>query len=301
MRYAVTLTALATFALATSGSVLPRQAAAQQGAVKLIAPVYPGAIPVSHQDDEDDRRNMARRWEWRLDGALFPYATRLFISKDSLETVRAYYDKEVGEMQKGSLSYLRMSQLAMPEENLRPGPYVFAHTLGWDENTLIGVELRALEPKEERAPTKYDAVGPIFDRLMAGHLTGQATGAQFDALVEEYKHLAWMFYPLTDERDQSERRLTMDEVVVNECEKQAAGGMSPQEIEAKREELGAEIQQLAMQGKNQELRAKMQELQGLNEQAVGAGGMDTWDTWVDCLKKMEAEGYRTLISIHLQP
>lgn len=60
------------------------------------------------------------------------------------------------------------------------------------------------------------------------------------------------------------------------------------------EELGAKIQELGRQG-------RIREMEALIPQLMGSAGMSSsgWDIWVDCLKKVEAEGYRTLITIHL--
>ena len=270
-------------AVATSGSVLPQQAAAQQGTAKLIAPTYPGAISVPHENEEGYLSEWRVIYSYSRD--VFTDKTRSFFSKDPIETVRAYYDREIGEMQNRPLGAF--------SESMKPGPYIFARLMGRYEGgpgeltQFFGIELRALEPREVDTPTNYPAVGPIFQKLTVGQISGQATQGQFDALVEEYKHLAWMFYPLTDERNERGRRLVMDKVVFNQCVKQAAGGMS-------REEVMAKMAELTQQGRTQEL-------QKLMEKVMGAGGSSSWDTWVDCLKKLEDEGYRTLITIHLQP
>ena len=167
---------------------------------------------------------------------------------------------------------------------MHAGGYTYAGVIGSNDNSeLIGIELRALEPKDVH-PGQYPAVGPIFERLQVGQVSGQATKQQYDDVVDEYKHLATMFYPPTDELSERGRRLSADEVVVKGCQEDAGGGMSPEELEAKMKQLMAE--------------GKMQEMQKLAQNMSGASGMDTWDTWVDCLKKLEAEGYRTLITIH---
>ena len=278
MRYRK-LKALATAVVTTLTPVLPTSASGQDGA-DLVAPVYPTAIPVPHLDDSAE---LLRDWNLDDAGYVFQDNTMSFFSKDPMDKVRAYYANEVGEMQKGSLSYLRIPE-DMRSKTMHTGGYTYAGSVGWNDNQqLIGVELRALEPKDVH-PGRYPAVGPIFEKLQFGQVSGQATKQQYDAIVNEYKFLATMFYPLTDERSERDKRLSADEVVVKACQTDAGGGMSPQELEAKMKQLMAE--------------GNMQEMQKLAQNASGASGVDTWDTWIDCLKKLEAEGYRTLITIH---
>jgi len=279
----VKLIASATVVVVTGTLVLAAPVAAQQNGADLVAPVYPAAIPVPHVDDSAD---LLRDWNLEDDGYVFKDNTRSFLSKDRIDKVRAYYDAEIGEMQNASLTYLRVPE-GMRSETMRPGAYVYARQIGRNENSeLTGVELRALEP-EDAHPGQYRAVGPIFEKLQVGQVSGQATKQQYDDVVNEYKYLASMFYPLTEERSERGRRLSADEVVVNGCQQDAGGGMSPEELEAKMKQLMAE--------------GKMQEMQKLAQNMSGASGMDTWDTWVGCLKKLEAQGYKTLITIHIQP
>lgn len=64
--------------------------------------------------------------------------------------------------------------------------------------------------------------------------------------------------------------------------------MSPKELQAK-------IRQLLAERKTREMQQLVQKM------AAGAGAGSSWDLWAECLKKMEAEGYPTLITIHIQP
>ena len=234
----------------------------------------------------DDSAEPARDWNLEDGGYVFQDNTVSFFSKDSIDKVRAYYKSEVGEMQQGSLSYLRIPE-EMRSKTMHTGGYTYAGVIGRNDNSeFIGVELRALEPKHVH-PGQYPAVGPIFEKLQMGQASGQATKQQYDDVVNEYKYLATMFYPLTDERSDRDRRLSADEVVVSGCQQDAGGGMSPEQLEAKMKQLMAE--------------GNMKEMQKLAQNMQGASGMGSWDVWVDCLKKMENAGYKTLITIHVRP
>ena len=72
------------------------------GGSGLVVRTYPGSTPVVHADED----NHDRRWKIADAGQVFTGETRSYLSKDSLDTIRAYYDNEVGKMQSGSLSYL---------------------------------------------------------------------------------------------------------------------------------------------------------------------------------------------------
>ncbi|MCH8935781.1 MAG: hypothetical protein IIB90_08660 [Gemmatimonadetes bacterium] len=262
----------------------PTNTAARQDTTKLLAPTYPGALLVPYHNDQDPRESMNR---FGVGTPAFTDQTRTFLSKDPMDVVRAFYDGEIGPLENGSLEYLRVPE-GMRSETMKPGPYVYARPLGRNKFTdFIGVEIHAIEPREERSPHLYDAVGPIFERLSYGQASGQATKAQFDELVEEYKHLAWMFYPPSDQLSSRGRRLMMDQVAYGTCGEEAGGGLS-------QEELAEKIQELGRQG-------RIREMQALIAQLMGSAGASSsgWDIWVDCLKKVEAEAYWTLITIHL--
>lgn len=273
------------FVLTLAASQWPVSATARQGPTQLLAPAYPSALLVPYQNDAEVRELMIDRFG--VGNPAFTDQTRTFLSQDPIDVVRAFYDGEIGPLENGSLEYLRVPE-GMRSETMKPGPYVYARSLGRNKFTeFIGVEIHAIEPRELNSPTNYDAVGPIFKKLMMGQASGHATQAQFDELVEQHKHLAWMFYPPSDQFSSREQRLTMDQVAYGTCEEGAGGGMS-------QEELAAKIQELGRQG-------KLAELQALTAQMMGSMGASSgsWDGWVDCLKKVEAEGYRTLITIHL--
>ena len=263
----------------------PTTTVAQQDTTMLLAPTYPGALLVPYHNDQDPREIMKRFGV--VETPAFTDQTLTFLSKDPIDVVRAFYDGDIGPLENGSLEYLRVPE-GMRSETMKPGPYVYARPLGRNKFTdFIGVEIHAIEPREVNSPTTYEAVGPVFERLMMGQAAGHATQEQFDELVEQYKHLAWMFYPPSDQFSSRELRLTMDQVAYGSCEEGAGGGMS-------QEELGAKIQELGRQG-------RIREMEALIPQLMGSAGMSSsgWDIWVDCLKKVEAEAYWTLITIHL--
>ena len=259
----------AALACTVLASLAPAPLAAQAGPA-LIAPVYPGAVAVE-----------------RLADRSFASEVRAFLTKDPIQAVKAFYDREVGEMENVELSDVnRAAELRSGRSN-RGAPYVYA--VGLDRKQFLGalgVEISALEPRDERAPTNYDAVGPVFDKLMTGQLAEEATQEQYDSLVEEYRHLAWKFYFLTDETSDHGRELTADQVAFQGCADDATGGLSTEEIMAKMQAAYATGDFAAAQE--------------IAEQMAGAGGIGSWDTWVDCLKKIEAEAYTTLIVIHVR-
>jgi len=255
--------------LSVLASLAPAPLAAQAGP-NLIAPVYPGAVVVE-----------------RLADRSFQSEVRAFLTKDPLATVRAFYDREVGAMQN-----LRIQDLNVPEElrsemSRKDNPYVYAIGLGREQHTgVLGVEISVLEPREERAPNSYDAVGPVFEKLLMGQTAGEATKQQFDSLVEEYRHLAWKYYLTTDQTSDFGRPLTADQVAFQSCEGGASGGLTTDEIMMKMQAAYA--------------KGDFEEAQKLSEQMMGAAGMSGWDTWVDCLKTIEEEAYTTLITIHVR-
>jgi len=250
------------------------------GGSGLAVREYPGSTPVVHTDENN------KGWKTPDAGHVFNMETRSYLSRDSLNTVREYYDKKVGKMRNGSLEYLTVPE-GMRSEGMRPGPYIYAYPVGRRANTgLIGVEVQALEPMEKHF-IRYPAVGPIFEKLNVSVVSGKTSQKRFDSLIDEYKHLAWMFYPLSDQRSRHGKLLSMDQVVFNGCVEKSGGGMSPEEMQAK-------MQQLMAQG-------RMQEMQQLAQDMMGASGAGSEDVWVDCLKAMEGEGYNTLVTIHVGP
>ena len=256
------------------------------GGSGLVVRTYPGSTPVVHADED----NHDRRWKIADAGQVFTGDTRSYLSKDSLDTIRAYYDNEVGKMQSGSLSYLTEPEGMRSENGDPPDPYTYAYPVGRVAFVgLIGVEVRALKPIEDHF-IRYPIVGPIFDRLNFGVGSRDTSKEKFDSLVDEYKHLAWMYYPVSEQRSGHGRLLSTDEVVFDGCEKEAGGGMSPEEMQAKMQQLMAE--------------GKMQEMLQLSEKMMGAGGasgVGSEDIWIECLKEMEGQGYNTLIAIHVGP
>lgn len=222
----------------------------------LVAPSYPDSAPVVYADED----NQDRRWKIADAGQGFSGETRSYLSKDSLDTVRAYYDKEVGKMQSGSLSYLTAPE-GMRANQDRPEPYIYAYPVDRTAHMgLIGLEIRALKPIEDHF-IRYPIVGPIFERLNYGVGSGDTSKEKFDSLVDEYKHLAWMYYPVSEQRSGKGKLLSKDEVVFDGCKKEAGGGMSAEEMQAKMQQLMAE--------------GKMQEMLQLSEKLMGPAAWAT--------------------------
>ena len=150
------------------------------GGSGLVVRAYPGSTPVV----QADRDNHDYRWKTPDAGHVFTGETRSFLTRDSLDTVHAYYDTEVGTMQNGSLDYLAVPE-GMQSASMRPGPYVYAYPVGRTAHTgLIGVEINALEPIEDHF-IRYPSVGPVFGKLNVGVLNGNTSQEKFDHLVNE--------------------------------------------------------------------------------------------------------------------
>ncbi len=262
---------------------LPVRAAQAQSAPVLIGPTYPSAIAVPFESESESQRD-----SWRFnDGSwVFTEHTRSFYAKDPIDRVRSFYDAEVGATQNGSLSYLRVPE-GMRSETMRPGPYVYSVVLGRNDNSdLLGVQLRALEPRDG-SPYNFPVVGPFFKKLLTAQAGGQAAQDDVSRAIEEHEHLAWRFYPLTDERSAKGKRLTTDQVVLRKCEADLGGGLT-------QEELGAQMQAAGQKG-------DMAELQRLSQMVSGTTGSGSWAGWIDCLGELEGAGYQTLITIDLRP
>lgn len=267
MRPVATLASFATLALLAGPWGSPVTARAQQPAPDLVAPVYPGSVVVEVLEDEN-----------------LPDGTRAFLSRDPIDAVKRFYERESGPMERASLSDLGVPD-ELRDESFGTRPFVFARRVEGGHRDLRGVQVSAREPREGAgAPSVYPAVGPIFQRLQMGMLNNEAPQARFDELVEEYRHLAWRYYPVSDEEAQSGERLTTDEVVVRRCEERAGGGRSSADLQA-------EMEALTRSGRFEEAAA-------LGERLMGAAGSSSWDVWVECLKRLEEVGYRTLILIH---
>lgn len=254
----------------------------QQPAPTLIGPVYPTSVPVPYESEAREHRD---GWRFKDANRVFTESTRSFYSKERLETVRAYYSTEAGEMQNGSLEYLRVPE-GMRSESMAQGPYVYSTVIDRADSELLGVQIRSIAPRKER-PHNLPAVGAFYQKLVTAQAAGHGTLADVDRIMEEHEHLAWLFYPLTDERSADGDRLTADQVVLRHCEAEQGGGMS-------QEELSAKMEAAAQQG-------DIAELQRLSQSAMGTVGGGSMDAWVECLGELEQHGYTTLITIDVRP
>ena len=259
MRHAAMFEAALTLALLVGASADPPGVVAQHAAAVLVAAVYPGAVSVEG-----------------LSGQTLSDGMRAFLSRDAIEDVKGFYDRDLGPMVSASLSDLRVPE-ELRDASFGSRAFVFAREVArGGDSGVLGVQLSVPEPSEELGPHQYPAVGPIFERLQMGVGTGDATQAQFDRLVTDYGFLAWRYYAFSEEQVEPGQPRTADEVVFQACETRAGGGMDP-------DELSAEMESLYQQG-------KFDEAAEMGERMMGAAGATSWDDWVACLEQLEPVG-----------
>ena len=241
--------------LLTTGS-----AAAQEN---LVAEPYPGAVKVHFWGEETE-----------LD------RDQGFYAKEDVSEVRNHYEQRHGPMSEGALSGqesgIVYSRPLMSRQEVRSFVSILPEP--------AGIVLRALDPERHTAPYAHRVVEPFFEQLRQVVALGDADREEYEAAEERFRHLAWSYFQLTDQRNESGERLATDEIILRECRSRQQQGMDE-------EELAAELQRLYMAG-------KFEEAQQLSE---SVGGMGSWDHWIDCLERLEEEAYKTLMVIHKHP
>jgi hypothetical protein len=278
---AIAFAGLAGWAAIAAGDA--RAQTAQAGKEQLLAPVYPGSV----------------RYPSEALGYDFTY-TAAFLSKDDLETVRAFYERELGPARKGGLTDFSYSQSESVDGYVYSWPIMSQSEVyeyvDFGESGRPGGRGSITTPVPESVddPSRYPVVGPIFDRLQEIVRSGDAmravgmvgdqksySRADLDEVVERYGYLAWRNYlPVGDDI-----RQTTAWAIVERCKK---------ENKPDKQALQARIQELTMQGKPEEATQ-------LAMSMMGGGGAYFWDAWIECLDEIEQNAYRTWIAINEHP
>lgn len=240
---------------------------------RLVVERYPGSVEVAFWGEETGLDRDAG-----------------FYAKEDIQEVRKFYERKYGPMSRRDLYSYMFDKNEAEEES---GSYLFSRVIMDREEVAdyvkilpepAGVELQALDPGKHTASYTHRAVEPYFERLRQVVAIGDAGEKEYRTAEERYRHLAWSYYQKTEERDDSGRRLAMDQVIYNGCRNRQQQGMNEVELAAK-------LQQLYMAG-------KFEEAQKLSE---NIGGQGSWDRWIGCLEELESHAYKTLIVIHKHP
>jgi len=125
----------------------------------------------------------------------------------------------------------------------------------------------------------------LFDgSLMMSLMTGaHHTTAELTQLNQKYAYLKRRFYP-GDPR-----------AVMKECRKPAKNQIAQKQMTA--EERGRKMQELAMQGKFDELNAMASSFTAANQDLQNEATKDRWGDEIKCLKKLDKESFKVQIKI----
>jgi hypothetical protein len=281
-----------TLALLAILALLPVAAAAGD---KLLAPVYPGSVAV-----DIPASNQPYAEEYYMGEANSPFA-RVFLSKDPIEKVRAFYEQKLGPMEnkyftgwdwEGEWPFAYMKILAMADER-------FDMSGGITSKVPAGVEIRAEDPSKVLVDDEiyWPSVGPFFERLKLHAGIGSLSQAEYDALVKKYGYLGARYYAVGKRADEDGRRMLMDEAIF----RAATDKMTAPLQQMSAVEYQARAQQLMAEGRYEEY-AKLSEqfsasMMAAQQNSVGPEGAKMLK---DGLAELERNAYRTLIVIHLQ-
>lgn len=289
MKRAVLLASLAALAMLV---LQPAMAAAGD---KLLAPVYPGAVAV------DIPLNSGQTEQYYTGEASSPFV-RVFLSKDPIEKVRAFYEQKFGRMEnryftgwdwEGEWPFAYMKTLAKADPR-------FDLSMGMASEVPAGVEIRAEDPSKVlvESETYWPGVGRFFERLQLLTATNGLSKAEYDGLVKKYGYLGARYYAVGKRTDEDGKRLMVDEAIFKAAEDKIGAPlnqMSAEEYQARAQQLMAEKRYDEYAKLNEQFTASMMAAQ---QNATGPTGAKVYK---EGLAELERNAYRTLIVIHLHP
>jgi hypothetical protein len=253
---------------------------------RLLAPVYPGAVAVVMP--------AAGTSEW-MDHPWFGNFSnrRAFVTRDEIAKVRAFYDKSLGKLDKGTLpknhAILHNSE---PEDKQLVSFSKAANRFDKDLlNTTLGGEAGIEIYSGFHNPTAADALGRL-------EITSRSSSEQNElpGIQNRFKHLtSAIFLPAGGAQP-----LTRDEVISAEHQVQDPEAMPTLDLDP--EQLKRKMEKAKAQGNIQEMMAIMMQLQNsaAMQQVRNAqmGHMsDARQQALRILEKLEPEAFFTLIVI----
>jgi phage anti-repressor protein len=239
---------------------------------------------------------------------------KTFYVRQPIEEVVAFYEKNKG-----------------PMEEVRPGQEyrnVVRHPPRYkasDEPDLIGVLVFSAAPVEndpERSVQRMqdahhgiipdEAMETLHDRCRSKHFENLRTmvhmldhynWSDFEEVCSRFGHVEWAYFQPTDEIDQQGRRMSMDQILLVEHQKNL--GMVDQEMDpAAMESFFKHMLELQLQGRSQEVDELVRQLEDqilTGMQMDRQGPLDKWNEWLEYLSRLDQHAYRTMIIIHLDP
>lgn len=273
---------------------------------RLVAPLYPGAVPAGEPG--------------------------VYLTRDGVSGVRAFYDARLGEGEVADGSFWaalgpgivadEAGQLYWTVLSLGDARAITGESLGEAMRTTpAGVLVEGPDPEEhELVPGDVGSipvVGGYFDRME--HLTrvGSLERSDIEPVLRRYLPLARMRYRIVEADDG--RRRSFAEIHLRRCAEEGMGGrfvgdtetVSEEELEA----MAERMQALYAEGKIEEaleLQQRITELAmaSLSQEALAEdeeGALETVDSGealeilAGCLAELEAEAYPTRIRISTHP
>ncbi|MEG6551718.1 hypothetical protein V6C53_15940 [Desulfocurvibacter africanus] len=265
---------------------------------KLLAPVYPGAVAAGVPTDPEQFPSGSRY----SNEAGSPFA-RVFLSKDPIEKVRAFYEQKLGAMDntfftgktwEGEWPFAYSKILVMADKR-------FDMSTGMGGEVPAGLEISALDPAELRAGEDlyWPSVGPFFERLQGMTVTGGLSRSEYEGLIKKYGCLGARHYAVGKQADEGGNLMLVDEAIFKAVENKMsapiAAAPSAVEFQAKAQRLMAEGKYDEFTKLNEQYMASMAAMQ---QNSTGPEGAKLLK---DGLTELERNAYRTLIVIHLHP
>lgn len=271
---------------------------------ETAAEIYPGAIAADHAVSE-----MAR-----------PYV-RVYYSRDPIERVKAFYEKELGvfeEIRSGQESY--QQDIRRPVITYR---HVIHRVIAMEKAAIhpeqVAVEISALRTPEDaaehipgsvrgqmaeadmRCRPPSDFFEPLFTMVAT---QDNRTWEHFNKVCRRYHHLESSLFLPSLEQDERGRTLNQAQAMIRQYHAETS---PPVTDAASMEELAEQMQALAMAGRIAEAQALAQRMaEGMRapgSPAGFAGGRVSadWDGWVKLLGEIDRHAYQTRIMINTDP
>jgi hypothetical protein len=230
---------------------------------------------------------VAPAWADGLVGPVYPGAVPVssdrpgwFLSGDPYERVKAYYVKDSGAPAR--------------ERTVDEGRTAFIEYMDVREVQTYDSVGSALGVQVFERPGRPSAAADVLGMLKGMAMNGMLSRSEYAQLEETYRPVTRWFFPRAEGSGRS-----LDEVIYERCEKGPAEEALARDAEA----TAARVQELMMQGKQQEALALMQRMAqsaGDHHASHGVGEAGA-ARWKECLAEMKRSGYPTRIEIHRHP
>ena len=211
--------------------------------------IYPGAVQHSEKND------------------------RVFVTKDSFESVRAFYVRERGEPTSEHIVGETGKTAWFQYDDRPPDPGGVYVSFAAGQNRAVANAFSDLE--------RYVTHFKVLEL------------EEFEEIKARFNHLHSAYFIM--DRLGDGRTFTKDEIIYRRCHDQMTG---PKIEQTDMERIITQANELMMSGRTQEAMALLEQVRdsamtGARD-SVGRGGVDMW---IECLQEMEKNAYTVLITI----